>query len=78
MSARGEELSRRIEQGADALLAGVRGLSDAEWATVCPDEQRSVGMLVYHVGAAYPEEAEIITALVNNGGIADLTWSART
>ncbi|MDQ3044151.1 MAG: DinB family protein [Chloroflexota bacterium] len=74
MSTRAEELARRIEQGADALIAAVAGLSDAEWTTVCPDEQRSVGVLVHHVGAAYPVEAEIITALASEGGIPELTW----
>ena len=74
MSRRAEELARRVEQGAAELIAAAEGLSDAEWATICPDEQRSVGVLVHHVGAAYPDEAEIITALASEGGMPDLTW----
>ncbi len=68
MSARAEELARRVERGAAELIAAVEGLSDAEWTTMCPDEQRSVGGLVHHVGAAYPDEADIITALASEGG----------
>ena len=78
MSTRAEELARRIEQGAEDLISAVEGLSDAEWTTLCPDEQRTVGVLVYHVGAAYPDEAEIITALASEGGIPDLTWDEVT
>ena len=74
MSTRAEELARRIEQGAEELITAVEGLSDAEWTTVCPDEQRSVGVLVHHVGAAYPDEADIITALASEGGMPGLTW----
>jgi hypothetical protein len=74
MSTRAEELARRVEQGAAELIAAVEGMSDAEWSTICPDEQRSVGVLVHHVGAAYPDEAEIITALANEGGMPGLTW----
>jgi hypothetical protein len=76
MSTRAEELARRVERGAAELIATVEGLSDAEWATICPDEQRSVGVLVHHVGAAYPDEADIITALASEGGIPGLTWEA--
>ena len=74
MSARAEELAQRVERGAEELIAAVEGLSDVQWSTICPDEQRSVGVLVHHVGAAYPDEAEIITALASEGGISGLTW----
>jgi hypothetical protein len=74
MSTRAEALARRVERGAAELIAAVEGLSDAEWSTICPDEQRSVGVLVHHVGAAYPDEADIITALASDGGISGLSW----
>ncbi len=76
MSARAEELARRVERGAAELIAAVEGLSDAQWATNCLDEQRSVGVLVHHVGAAYPDEADIITALASEGGMPGLTGDA--
>ena len=68
MSTRAEELAQRVERGAAELIAAVEGLGDAEWTTLCPDEQRGVGVLVHHVGAAYPDEADIITALASAGG----------
>ena len=76
MGTRAEELARRVEQGATELIAAVEGLSHAEWTTICPDEERSVGVLVHHVGAAYPDEADIITALASEGGMPGLTWEA--
>src|SRR4051812_13542274 len=74
MSTRAEELARRVEQGAAELIAAVEGFSAAEWSTTCPDEQRSVGVLVHHVGAAYPNEAVNIIALASEGGMPGLTW----
>ena len=74
MSARAEALARRVERGAAELIAAVEGFSAAEWSTMCPDEQRSVGVLVHHVGAGYPDEAEYITALASDGGMSGLTW----
>ena len=50
MGTRGEELARRVEQGAADRIAAVEGLTEAQWDTICPDEQRSVGVLVHHVG----------------------------
>ncbi len=74
MSTRAEELARRVERGAAELISAVEGLSEAEWTTICPDEQRRVGVLVHHVGAAYQEEADIITALASDGTMPGLTW----
>ena len=74
MSMRAEELAGRVEQGAAVLIAAVADLTEAQWRTVCPDEQRSVGVLVHHVGVAYQDEAEIITALATEEGIPELTW----
>ena len=74
MSARAEELARRVERGAAELIAAVEEFSAAEWSTMCPDEQRSVGVLVHHVGAGYPDEAKVITALASEGGMPGLTW----
>jgi hypothetical protein len=76
MSTRAEELARRVVRGAEELIAAVEGLSDAEWSTICPDEQRSVGVLVHHVGAAYPDEAETIAALASEGTMPGLTGEA--
>ena len=74
MSTRAEELARRVERGAEELIATVEEMNDAEWSTICPDEQRSIGVLVHHVGAAYPDEADIITALASDGAMPGLTW----
>ena len=75
MSTRVEELARRVAQGAAELIAAVEGLTESQWTTICSDEERSVGVLVHHVGAAYPEEAELITALASEGAVSGLTWA---
>ena len=36
------------------------GCSEAEWQTVCPSEQRSVGVLVHHVANMYPIEVQLV------------------
>ena len=76
MGARAEALARRVEQGAEDLIAAVEGLSDAQWSTPCGDEQRTVGVLVHHVGTMYPIEADVVNTLVRDGQMLDLKWEA--
>lgn len=73
---RAEQLATRIQQGADNLIAAVNDLSDAEWETACDGENRTVGVLVHHVGTMYPLEADVVRALVANGGMPGLSWDA--
>ena len=74
MSRRANELANRIEDGAQLLMAFAEGLSQAEWETVCPNEARSVGVLVHHVASAYPVEVQLIQGLAAGKVIAGVTW----
>ncbi|HMR65702.1 MAG TPA: hypothetical protein PKE64_16970 [Anaerolineae bacterium] len=49
MSKRADAIAERIEQGGEALAAFTESLSEAEWQTVIPDEERTVAVLVHHV-----------------------------
>ena len=76
MSKQSNALAERIEQGAEALATFAEGLSDAEWQTVVPDEQRPVSVLVHHVASAYPIEVELTQELALGKPIAGVTWDA--
>src|SRR5262245_4991489 len=73
---RAEALAARIEQGAQALAAFARTLSDAEWKTKVPKDGRTVGVIVHHVGNMYPIEVQLAQALAAGQPIAGVTWDA--
>ena len=73
MSKRTEALAARVEQGANALITFAEKLSEAEWQTVCVDDERSVAVLAHHVAIAYPIEVDLLHALAAGKPIA-LTW----
>ena len=74
MATRAEVLSDRIAQGAEEFIAAVEGLSDEQWQTPCGSEQRSVGVLVHHVGTMYPIEADVVRMLAENGEAPGVDW----
>ena len=45
MSKRADAIADRIEQGGEALASFGESLSDAEWNTIVPNEERSAGVL---------------------------------
>jgi len=69
-------LAERIEQGAEEFIAAVESLSDEQWQTPCGSEQRSVGVLVHHVGIMYPIEADVVRMLAENGEAPGVDWPA--
>jgi hypothetical protein len=72
---RSELLARRLEQGADALIALASGLSDAEWRTSIPGDGRTVGVLVHHVGNMYPVEIQLAQVLATGKPVTGVTWN---
>ena len=50
MSKRTEALAVRLEEGARALAALARTLTEAEWQTPIPKDGRKIGVVVHHVG----------------------------
>ncbi len=69
MTSRAEQLAERVAQGAQHFIEAVQDLTDEQWRTMCPNEKRSVGVLVHHVGTAYALEAGAVTMLATQGGI---------
>ena len=76
MGQRAQVLGDRIEQGADALAAFARTLSEADWQVPVPKDGRTIGVVVHHVGNMYPIEVELAQTLASGKPIAGVTWDA--
>jgi len=73
MSRRAEALAERIAQGHRELIAFVETLSKAEWRTYCPDEDRTVGVVVHHVASMLPAELDLVKTLASGQPITGVT-----
>ena len=74
-SLRAEALALRLEQGAAALVAFARDLTEAEWNTRIPKDGRKVGVVVHHVGSMYPVEMQFVQMLAAGKPIIGVTWA---
>lgn len=73
MGMRANQLADRIEDGANQLAAFADKLTQAEWQTICPSEERTIGVLVHHVASSYPVEVNLIQALASGEAIEGVT-----
>ena len=73
MSKRAEALAERIAQGHRELIAFVETLSEADWRTHCPNEGRTVGVLVHHVASVLPAELDLVNILASGQPITGVT-----
>jgi DinB superfamily len=71
---RANALAARLEQGAAALEAMTRALTNEEWQTRIPGDGRTVGVVVHHVATMYPLEIQLAQALAAGKPIAGVTW----
>jgi hypothetical protein len=78
MASRSEELARRLEDAVATFLNTVEGLPEADWHTMCPNEQRTVGVLARHVAAAIPFEMRVFREIAAGRQPATITtaWLA--
>ena len=74
MSNRSENLAKRIEQSAQNLITFVEKLSDTQWASVVPNEARSIGVLVHHIASVMPIETQLTQAVGAGHAIQGVTW----
>jgi hypothetical protein len=74
ISPRANALAERLEQGARALDALARTLTDAEWQTPIPHDGRKVGVVVHHVATMYPLEIQLAQLLAAGKPIEGVTW----
>lgn len=72
-SGRADALAERLEQGARALAALGRTLSDAQWQTPVPGDGRPIGVVVHHVASMYPLEMQLAHALAAGKPIAGVS-----
>lgn len=54
MTTRSSELAQRFAVLNQTLIGIVEGCSPVQWQALCPDEERTVGVLAHHVGTSYP------------------------
>ncbi len=73
MSDRTEALARRLEQGADALIALAGGLTETEWNTRIPKDGRKIGVVVHHVSFMYPLEIQLAQVLAKGEAVTGVT-----
>ena len=76
MGTRAEALADRLLQGAQLLAEFAEGLSDEEWNTLVPSEERTVGVIIHHVAHSYPFEVSAAREMATSKPIAGVTWDA--
>lgn len=76
MAKRANLLADRIDAGSQALATLVEGLTEEEWQTLVPGEERTVGVLVHHVASMYPLEINMAGTLAEGQPIEGVTWDA--
>src|SRR5687767_8791844 len=70
---RADALADRLEQGARALADFAASVTDAQWATRCMPDGRTVGVIVHHVGFVYPIEIDISRPLAKGEPLTGVT-----
>ena len=73
MNKRSEALAMRLEQGAAALAAFARGVSDDEWQIRVGRDGRKVGVMVHHVASMYPIEMQLARLVCSGKPIEGVT-----
>jgi hypothetical protein len=74
-SRQADALAGRLEQGARALAALASSLTDAQWQTRIPHDNRKIGVVVHHVAFMYPIEIQVAQTLAEGKPVTGLTWS---
>ncbi len=72
---RAEALAARLEAGARALGLLAESLTNAEWQTRVPNDGRTIGVVVHHVGTMYPLEIKLAQLLAVGQPVAGVTWA---
>jgi hypothetical protein len=75
MTTRANALAERLEQGARELAAFAVTLTEAEWRTRIPGDNRKIGVVVHHVAYMYPIEIQIAQTVAGGKPIAGLSWN---
>jgi len=73
VSDRANALARRLEEGADALIALASGLSETEWNARIPRDGRKIGVVVHHVAFMYPLEIQLAQVMAKGEPVVGIT-----
>jgi len=65
MSARAQELASLFEQTNEDFISFITGMSESDWLTVCPNEERTVAALAFHVAGGYSFELRAFAGIAN-------------
>jgi hypothetical protein len=64
MGQRANVLADELESANRDLVAYCESLSDDDWQTVVPNEERTVGVLFQHIAVAYTAETALLRAII--------------
>lgn len=74
-SPRARELAERFERTVAAFARVLDELTEEEWRLVCPDEQRTVGVLARHVAFAIPFQLAVFREIAAGRQRATIGWA---
>jgi len=66
-------LAARLEAGARALATFANGLTDAEWYSHMPHDNRTLGVIVHHVASVYPIEIQLAQTIASGKPVTGVT-----
>ena len=74
MRRRSEVLAQRLEEGVRELADLARSLTDEQWRTRVPGDNRRIGVVVHHVATMYPIEITLAQTLGRGEPVVGVTW----
>jgi hypothetical protein len=73
MSARSEALAAEFEAASNDAVAFVRSCSDAKWKAVCPDDDRTVGVVAHHMATGDVPISQLVETVAKGRAMPNLT-----
>jgi hypothetical protein len=67
MAERSRVLADEFEQAVSEFIGTVEGLSEEQWRMLCPNEERSIGVLARHVAAGIPFQMDVFGEIAGGG-----------
>lgn len=65
MADRSRVLGEQFEQAVSEFIDTVEGLSEEQWRTLCPNEERSIGVLTRHVASGIGFEMDVFREIAD-------------